>query len=40
VLSLVDAEQRCREFGARGFLLRPTTPEALRLQIARFVLAP
>jgi signal transduction histidine kinase/CheY-like chemotaxis protein len=39
-LSSVDAEQRCRELGARGFLLRPTTPEAVRLQIARFVLAP
>ena len=40
VLSSVDAEQRCRELGAAGFLLRPTTPEAVRLQIARFVHAP
>ncbi len=37
VLSSIDAEHRCRELGAAGFLLRPTTAAAIRLQIARFV---
>ncbi len=35
VLSTVHAEQRCRELGAVAFILRPATPDALRLQVAR-----